>query len=88
MPSQLTSTAKSTKCTTTRSLPKRFMSEKSSTSVYIGAPDEFAEWIGYSVTELLNGAAETGTDIEQSDQTEDASDTDNSGGFFSRLLGN
>jgi len=38
-------------------LPKRFMSEKSSTSVYIGAPEEFAEWIGYSVNELLNGAA-------------------------------
>jgi hypothetical protein len=68
-------------------LPKRFMSEKSSTSVYIGAPEEFAEWIGYSVNELLNGAAETGTDIEQSANTEDASKTDNSGGFISRLFG-
>lgn len=68
-------------------LSKRFMSEKSSTSVYIGAPEEFAEWIGYSVNELLNGAAEIGMDTEQSANTEDASDTDNSGGFLSRLFG-
>jgi hypothetical protein len=68
-------------------LPKRFMSEKSSTSVYIGAPEEFAEWIGYSVSELLNGAAETGTNTKQLATTEDASDTDDSGGFFSRLFG-
>jgi hypothetical protein len=55
-------------------LPKRFMSEKSSTSVYIGAPEEFAEWIGCSVSELLNGATETGTNTKQSATTEDASD--------------
>jgi hypothetical protein len=67
-------------------LPKRFMSEKSSTSVYIGAPKEFAEWIGYPVDELLNGPAEPDTDTQQSGTTTDTSDTD-SGGFFSRLLG-
>ncbi|ELZ48780.1 hypothetical protein C463_00425 [Halorubrum californiense DSM 19288] len=55
--------------------------------LYIGAPEEFAEWIGYSVDELLDGAAETGTDTAQSPTTEDTSDTDDSGGFFSRLFG-
>ena len=69
-------------------LPKRFMSEKSSTSVYIGAPEEFADWIGYPVDELLNGAAETSTDTQQSASTEGESDMNDSGGFFSRLLGN
>ena len=58
------------------------------TSVYIGAPEEFADWIGYPVDELLNGAAETSTDTQQSASTEDESDMDDSGGFFSRLLGN
>ena len=62
------------------------MSEKSSTSVYIGAPEEFAEWIGYSVDELLNGQADSDTDTQQPATTTDTSDTD-SGGFFSRLLG-
>jgi hypothetical protein len=48
-------------------LPKRFMSDKSGSSVYIGAPDEFAEWTGYSVEDLLNGdAAETGGGGSQS----------------------
>jgi hypothetical protein len=70
-------------------LPKRFMSEKSSTSVYIGAPEEFADWIGYSVDELLNGAAETSTaDVNSPSSGEETSeDSDESGGFFSRLLG-
>ena len=69
-------------------LPKRFMSEKSSTSVYIGAPDEFAEWIGYPVEELLGDPAETETrpDNRQENETED-SDADESSGFLSRLLG-
>jgi len=71
-------------------LPKRFMSEKSSTSVYIGAPEEFAEWIGYSVDELLNGAAETESDTIQSNGTEedlDANNSSDSSGFLARLLG-
>jgi len=55
--------------------PQTIHVEKSSTSVYIGAPEEFAEWIGYSVNELLNGAAETGTDTVQSASTENVSDT-------------
>ena len=67
-------------------LPKRFMSEKSATSVYIGAPEEFAEWIGYSVTDLLNGVAETETHTQQSGSTGGPSDTDDSGGLFSRLF--
>src|SRR6056297_3497032 len=58
-------------------LPKRFMSEKSSTSVYIGAPDEFAEWIGYSVEELLGNPAETETRPERpAEQETDDSNAD------------
>ncbi|WP_135829601.1 phospholipase D-like domain-containing protein [Halorussus halobius] len=69
-------------------LPKRFMSEKSSTSVYIGAPEEFAEWIGYSVDELLNGAAETGSEISQQNRgPEDNGNDSESTGFIARLLG-
>jgi len=68
-------------------LPKRFMSEKSSTSVYVGAPEEFAEWIGYSVDELLDGAAETSSDYEQPTGTKVASDENESSGFLSRLFG-
>lgn len=68
-------------------LPKRFMSEKSSTSVYIGAPEEFAEWLGYSVDELLDGAAETGTATAQSSGTSQGASSDESGGFLSRLFG-
>jgi hypothetical protein len=65
-------------------LDKRFMSDKSGTSVYIGAPEEFAEWVGYSVEELLNGATETGRDTEQSTEAEE--DTGESTGFLTRLL--
>lgn len=71
-------------------LPKRFISEKSSTSVYIGAPEEFAEWIGYSVDELLNGAAETGSDTLQSNgagQDYNDGDSTESTDLFARLLG-
>ncbi|EMA66297.1 hypothetical protein [Halorubrum kocurii] len=69
-------------------LPKRFMSEKSSTSVYIGAPNEFAEWIGYSVEDLLGNPAETETRPEHSVENEtDDSNADESSGFLSRLLG-
>jgi hypothetical protein len=71
-------------------LSKRFMSDKSGNSVYIGAPEEFAEWIGYSVEELLNGAAETGSGISQGeevDKIEDGDDGDDSSGLFSRLFG-
>ncbi|WP_248516294.1 hypothetical protein [Salinarchaeum laminariae] len=68
-------------------LPKRFMSEKSSTSVYIGAPEDFAEWIGYSVDELLNDTTETDGDTVQSTETQDMVEENNSGGFFSRLFG-
>ena len=63
------------------------MSEKSSTSVYIGAPEEFAEWIGYSVDELLNGAAETSSDNEPSAGAKVSSDENESSGFLSRLFG-
>lgn len=77
-------------------LDKRFMSDKSRRSVYIGAPEEFAEWVGYSVEELLAGPAETEEDNVQSagveeDICEDGSDEDDgdddSSGFFSRLFG-
>lgn len=59
------------------------MSDKSGTSVYIGAPEDFAEWIGYSVEELLDGPAENG---EAADQPTGSEET-NSPGFFRRLLG-
>jgi len=65
-------------------LDKRFMSDKSGTSVYIGAPGEFAEWVGYSVEELLNGATETGRDTGQSTEAEE--DAEESSGFLTRLL--
>lgn len=68
-------------------LPKRFMSEKSSNSVYIGAPKEFAEWIGYSVDELLSDVSETGTSSGQSTEVQDPASGDDSGGFLSRLFG-
>jgi len=75
-------------------LSKRFMSDKSGTSVYIGAPEEFAEWVGYSVDELLDDPAETGmSELESADsgdtQGEDSTDetSDGSGGLLSRLLG-
>jgi len=65
-------------------LDKRFMSDKSGTSVYTGAPEEFAEWVGYSVEELLNGTTETGTDTGQS--TETGEDAEESSGILIRLL--
>jgi hypothetical protein len=63
------------------------MSEKSSASVYIGAPEEFAEWIGYSVDELLEGVDETETATNQADSEQPTSDEESSGGLLSRLLG-
>lgn len=66
-------------------LDKRFMSDKSGRSVYIGAPEEFAEWAGYSLDELLDGSA-SDPDIDE-DESEGSEETDDSGGFLSRLLG-
>jgi len=68
-------------------LAKRFMSDKSGTSVYIGAPEEFAEWVGYSVEELLNGPSEADESLDEADRLDKNSDDDNSGGFLSRLFG-
>jgi len=51
-------------------LPDRFMAEKSASSVYIGAPDESAEWAGHTVDGILNGAAETG--MNNKEEQEDA----------------
>ena len=51
-------------------------------------PEEFAEWIGYSVDELLNGAAETGSEISQQNRgPEDNGNDSESTGFIGRLLG-
>ncbi|WP_254821905.1 restriction endonuclease PLD domain-containing protein [Haloglomus halophilum] len=74
-------------------LSKRFMSDQSGSDVFIGDPEAFAEWVGYSVDELLEGVAEqagededepeeTGPEEAQSDQSEDSG-----GGLLSRLLG-
>lgn len=68
-------------------LDKRFMSDKSGTSVYIGAPEDFADWVGYSVEELLDGPAENGKGITQSAESGEASNKNSSPGFFRRLLG-
>ncbi|WP_262178400.1 hypothetical protein [Haloarcula laminariae] len=70
-------------------LPKRFMAEKSASSVYIGAPEEFAEWAGYTVDELLDGAAEAGMNnaAGEEDAEESVESNDESGGFLSRLFG-
>ncbi|GAA0290404.1 phospholipase D-like domain-containing protein [Halarchaeum salinum] len=68
-------------------LPKRFMSDKSGSSVYIGAPEEFAEWVGYSVTDLLDDPAETGrADTTADNHTSVNGDEDESGGLLSRLF--
>ncbi len=67
-------------------LDKRFMSDKSGRSVYIGAPEEFAEWAGYSLDELLDGSAsDPVTDASGTDESEEQED---SSGFLARLLGN
>jgi hypothetical protein len=63
------------------------MSEKSSASVYIGAPEEFAEWIGYPVDELLEGVAEADAEATEPDSDQTASEEDSSEGLLSRLLG-
>jgi hypothetical protein len=68
-------------------LDKRFMSDKSGTSVYIGAPDDFAEWVGYSVDELLDGPAENGEVTGQPAESDETPDEADSPGFFRRLLG-
>lgn len=71
-------------------LPKRMMSDKSGTSVYIGAPDEFADWTGFSQSELLSGEAAAHThdsDLTGRDTRQDETDTDDeSGGWFSSLF--
>lgn len=67
-------------------LDKRFMSDKSGTSVYIGAPEEFAEWVGYSVSELLNGSVEGDESIDQLAEGENIENGEDSRGFLSRLL--
>lgn len=67
-------------------LDKRFMSDKSGTSVYIGAPEEFAEWVGYSVEELLDGSAAE-RDVDQLSGRESTAEEDESRGIISRLLG-
>jgi len=77
-------------------LDKRFMSDKSGTSVYIGAPEEFAEWVGYSVEELLADPAETGDSLGSAEGTDgnveghggsSEDDGEGSGGILARLLG-
>lgn len=68
-------------------LPKRFMAEKSASSVYIGAPEEFAKWAGYTVDELLSGVAETGMGHAETHDDEESGESDDaSGGFLSRLF--
>lgn len=80
-------------------LDKRFMADKSGRSVYIGNPEAFAEWAGYTVDELLTDPdQEDKTDAERSVEASDgnAGDDDSepddteeteSAGFLSRLFG-
>jgi hypothetical protein len=67
-------------------LDKRFMSDKSGTSVYIGAPEEFAEWLGYSVEELLDGPAKDGEITGKPAESDGPHEETDSPGFFRRLL--
>jgi hypothetical protein len=56
--------------------------------VYIGAPEEFAEWVGFSVEELLSD--ETAAEMEGGDSESLNRETeaeDESSGFLSKLLG-
>jgi hypothetical protein len=66
-------------------LDKRFMSDKSGTSVYIGAAEEFAEWVGYPVDQLLGGVSQLDGDTD-SDQAKKPDDGDGSQGIISRLF--
>ncbi|SFR48336.1 hypothetical protein SAMN04487937_2314 [Halorubrum sodomense] len=65
------------------------MSEKSATSVYIGAPEEFAEWVGFSVGELLTNETAVAIDrnTSESKHGEPTEAEDGSSRFLSRLLG-
>ena len=70
-------------------LDKRFMSDKSGRSVYIGAPEEFATWVGYTVEELL----EDPSDVSSTDEVSMSTAEDNqpepteSEGWISRIFG-
>ncbi len=72
-------------------LSKRFMSDQSGSNVFIGDPEAFAEWVGYSVDELLDGVAEQDNEdeLEQSNSDLEPSQErqEDSGGLLSRLLG-
>jgi hypothetical protein len=79
-------------------LDKRFITDKSGQSVYIGAPEMFAEWVGYTTEELLADPDEDGkeagvvsldTDRDDSDEDSEASKELSDGkseGFLSRLF--
>ncbi len=72
-------------------LDKRFMADKSGRSVYIGAPERFADWIGYSVETLLADPEENDPTDSTGDGADDPpDDTDHDGestGFLGRLFG-
>jgi len=74
-------------------LDKRFMADKSGRSVYIGAPEVFAEWIGYSVEELLADPDEEEVTVDSAgddtdgDSDDAESDDAESTGFLGRLFG-
>ncbi len=68
-------------------LDKRFMSDKSGTSVYIGAPEEFAEWVGYSVEDLIEEPAKSSVIDGQPGLIDETKDNEESRGILSRLLG-
>lgn len=71
-------------------LPKRMLADKSGTSVYIGAPEEFASWFGYSVDDLLNGVDRSNEQTQQTenDPSDDGSSEEekSSEGFLSRIF--
>jgi hypothetical protein len=67
-------------------LSKRFMTEKSGASVYVGAPEEFAEWLGYTKADLLSGVAHASESQTESAGGEKESDKAESKGLLDRLL--
>ncbi|MFC7137674.1 hypothetical protein ACFQRB_16845 [Halobaculum litoreum] len=69
-------------------LDKRFMSDKSGRSVYIGAPEEFAAWAGYTVEELLDNPSEVSSsdEVSMTSSGGNSSESEGSEGWFSRIF--
>jgi hypothetical protein len=65
------------------------MSDKSGRSVYIGAPEEFATWVGYTVEELLEDPSDVSStdEVSMSTAEDDRPEPTESEGWISRIFG-